>query len=54
MNPQEGWPRRPGLITETPFVGAGARRVASVDYLPMRLSLVPRLFGSLCGRPTRC
>ncbi len=47
MNPQEGWPRRPGLITETPFVGAGARRVASVDYLPMRLSLVPRLFGSL-------
>jgi acyl-CoA hydrolase len=47
MNPQDGWPAREGLITETPFVGAGARRESSVDYLPMRLSLVPRLFGSL-------
>lgn len=47
MNPQAGWPQRDGFITETPFVGVGARHERNVDYLPMRLSLVPRLFGSL-------
>jgi acyl-CoA hydrolase len=44
LNPQAGWTRRAGLITETPFVGPGARHDGEVDYLPMRLSLVPRLF----------
>ncbi len=44
LNPQAGWPRRPGFITETPFVGPGARDDPALDYLPMRLSLVPRLF----------
>lgn len=47
MNAQQGWPRRPGFVTETPFVGPGSRHDPYCDYLPMRLSLVPRLFGSL-------
>jgi len=46
LNPQHGWPRRPGVVTETPFVGPGARGDPSLDYLPLRLSLVPRLFGT--------
>lgn len=44
MNPQDGWPIREGFVTETPFVGPGVRHDTSLDYLPMRLSLVPRLF----------
>ena len=44
LNPQAGWTHRAGLITETPFLGPGARQDGVVDYLPMRLSLVPRLF----------
>ncbi len=47
MNPQPGWPCRDGFITETPFVGPGARNDPWLDYLPMRLSLVPRLFSSM-------
>jgi acyl-CoA hydrolase len=47
LNPQLGWPCREGFITETPFVGPGARRDPRLDYIPMRLSLVPRLFDSL-------
>ena len=47
MNPQAGWPVREGFVTETPFVGPGVRDDQWLDYLPMRLSLVPRLFGSL-------
>jgi len=47
LNPQAGWPTREGLITETPFVGPGARGDPWLDYLPMRLSLVPRLFDSM-------
>ena len=46
MNVQSGWPRRDGFVTETPFVGPGAREDAMLDYLPMRLSLVPRLFNT--------
>ncbi len=46
LNPQPGWPRREGIITETPFVGAGVRDDEDLKYLPMRLSLVPRLFAS--------
>lgn len=47
LNPQIGWPRRAGFITETPFVGPGARNDEELDYLPMRLSLAPRMFASL-------
>lgn len=44
MNPQSGWPVREGFVTESPFVGPGVRHDPYLDYLPMRLSLVPRLF----------
>ena len=47
MNPQAAWPRRDGLVTESPFLGPGTRDDDLVDYLPMRLSLVPRLFSSV-------
>ena len=47
LNPQPGWPWREGVVTETPFVGPGVRHDPWLDYLPMRLSLVPRLFDSL-------
>lgn len=47
LNPQWDWPCREGLILETPFVGPGARNDPHLEYLPMRLSLVPRLFDSL-------
>ena len=47
LNPQIGWPVRPGFVTETPFVGPGARNDPALDYLPMRLSLAPRMFASL-------
>jgi len=41
-------PQRDGVIFETPFVGPGMRDAGSrLDYLPMRLSLVPRLFDTL-------
>ncbi len=39
---------REGVIFETPFVGPGMRDAeGQLDYLPMRLSLVPRLFATL-------
>jgi len=47
LNPQSGWPCRDGFTTETPFVGPGARSDPRLVYLPMRLSLVPRLFDSV-------
>jgi acyl-CoA hydrolase len=38
-------PDRPEVILETPFVGRGMRDAGErLDYLPMRLGLVPRLF----------
>ncbi len=41
-------PERDGVIFETPFVGPGMRDAgARLDYLPMRLSLVPRLFATV-------
>ena len=41
-------PRREGVIFETPFVGPGMREAGEqLDYLPMRLSLVPRLFATI-------
>ena len=35
---------RPCVRLETPFVGPGMRHSSCLDYIPMRLSLVPRLF----------
>ena len=41
-------PQRDGVILETPFVGPGMRGAGErLDYLPMRLSLVPRLFATI-------
>jgi acyl-CoA hydrolase len=41
-------PDREGVILETPFVGPGMREAGErLDYLPMRLSLVPRLFATI-------
>ncbi|HTZ64899.1 MAG TPA: acetyl-CoA hydrolase/transferase C-terminal domain-containing protein [Solirubrobacteraceae bacterium] len=41
-------PERDGVIFETPFVGPGMRDAGlRLDYLPMRLSLVPRLFTTM-------
>jgi acyl-CoA hydrolase len=40
-------PEREGVIFETPFVGPAMRDAGDrLDYLPMRLSLVPRLFAT--------
>lgn len=48
LNAQEPLPCRDGVIFETPFVGPGMRMSgARLDYLPMRLSLVPRLFSTI-------
>jgi acyl-CoA hydrolase len=47
LNAQLGWPRRAGFVNETPFVGPGVRQDPGLEYLPMRLSLVPRLFDTL-------
>lgn len=44
LNPQAGLPARPGVSQVTPFVGPGARGLATLEYVPCRLSLVPRLF----------
>ena len=44
LNAQEVIPVRPGVVPETPFVGPGMRGLPQLDYLPMRLSLVPRCF----------
>ncbi len=44
LNAQQAIPSRGGVIAETPFVGPGMRDLPGLDYLPMRLSLVPRLF----------
>jgi acyl-CoA hydrolase len=46
LNAQVGWPQREGIVTETPFVGPGVRMDDDLKYLPMRLSLVPRLFAT--------
>ncbi len=46
LNPQAGWPVRDGVVTMTPFVGPGVRGQSTLEYLPMRLSLVPRLLAT--------
>lgn len=44
LNAQAGVPDRPDVVHETPFVGPGVRHSERLDYVPARLSLVPRLF----------
>ncbi len=48
LNGQPGLPDRDGVVHETPFVGAGVRDSERLDYIPARLSLVPRLFARTC------
>jgi acyl-CoA hydrolase len=47
LNAQYPFADHPKIICETPFVGPGMRRDPQLDYLPMRLSLVPRLFDTV-------
>ena len=44
LNAQYDFTRHASFICETPFVGPGMRHDPMLDYLPVRLSLVPRLF----------
>ncbi|HEY0904339.1 MAG TPA: acetyl-CoA hydrolase/transferase C-terminal domain-containing protein [Marmoricola sp.] len=46
LNAPTGLPDRDGVIYETPFVGEGMRGSARLSYVPCRLSLVPKLFGT--------
>jgi acyl-CoA hydrolase len=46
LNAHAGIPSRPGVVHETAFVGPGMRRSPTLSYVPARLSLVPRLFGT--------
>ncbi|WP_050997135.1 MULTISPECIES: acetyl-CoA hydrolase/transferase family protein [Frankia] len=48
LNPQVGLPVRAGVSPVTPFVGPGMRGVATLEYVPCRLSLVPRLLAGPC------
>jgi acyl-CoA hydrolase len=48
LNAQPGVPDREGVVHETPFVGAGVRNSPRLEYIPARLSLVPRLFRRTC------
>jgi len=43
---QPGIPVRDGVRHESPFVGPGMRGLTSLDYLPARLSLVPRILAT--------
>jgi acyl-CoA hydrolase len=47
LNSHYDFSQHPSVVCETPFVGPGMRHDPLLDYLPMRLSLVPRLFGSV-------
>jgi acyl-CoA hydrolase len=46
LNAQPTLPDRQGVTYETPFVGPGMREARRLEYLPARLSLVPRLFAT--------
>jgi acyl-CoA hydrolase len=46
INAQPGVPVRDGVRHESPFVGPGMRGLATLDYLPARLSLVPRILAA--------
>ncbi len=47
LNAQYDFAAHHSFICETPFVGPGMRHSPMLDYLPMRLSLVPRLFDTV-------
>src|SRR5271166_184691 len=47
LNAQYDFAPHHSFICETPFVGPGMRHTPMLDYLPMRLSLVPRLFDTV-------
>ncbi len=47
LNAHDGFSANPAFVTETPFVGPGMRHDPMLDYLPVRLSLVPRLFSTV-------
>lgn len=47
LNSMYDFAGHPSVICETPFVGPGMRQNPMLDYLPMRLSLVPRLFDTV-------
>ena len=46
LGAQRGIPIRDGVRHETPFVGPGMRGLPTLDYLPARLSLVPRMLAT--------
>ena len=46
LGAQRGIPVRDGVRHETPFVGPGMRGLPTLDYLPARLSLVPRILAT--------
>lgn len=47
LNAQLGIPDRQGVQHETVFVGAGMRNSTRLDYVPCRLSLVPKLLSTI-------
>ena len=46
LGAQQGVPLRDGVRHETPFLGPGTRGLTDLDYLPARLSLVPRILAT--------
>ena len=46
LGAQAGVPRRAGVVHESPFVGPGVRGLLKLEYLPTRLSLVPRILAT--------
>ena len=46
LNAQPGIPVREGVRHESPFVGPGMRGLPTLDYLPARLSLVPKILAT--------
>ena len=46
LGAQPGVPTRAGVVHETPFVGPGVRSLPDLEYLPARLSLVPRILAT--------
>jgi acyl-CoA hydrolase len=46
LNAQPDIPVREGVRHESPFVGPGMRALPTLDYLPARLSLVPRILST--------
>jgi acyl-CoA hydrolase len=46
LNAQPGIPVRDGVVHESAFVGPGMRGLPTLEYLPARLSLVPRILAT--------